>query len=260
MRRNGGKHLYSDLYPSFEEKHVLKPKQLDLVRDFPRETESLRYADYADYADGILFGCRVSAGGVISVSPGIVLHEGIFYRMTETARISYTHGEGMQYLKVRFSVVAPKEDILERRADIVLEDAPAAENETELARFRLKEGARLRSDYTGFDDLDTEFDTLCVLHSPCASRGGKTLLPFVTALFAEEALSCKPENPADTGFAMLCLQAERVNRAVLQSYLGRESAEPAEIYEALKEKLAGLRAGRRKERNEVRTFKRISVD
>ena len=249
--------MYSVPYPSFEEKHILKPKQLDLVRDFPREMESLRYVDYAD---GILFGCRVSADDAIVVSPGVVLHEGLFYRMTESARISYAPSEGTKYLKIRFSSRAPEEDILERRADIVVEDAPPDESEEELARFKLKEGARLRSDYTGFDDLDTEFDTLCVLHSPCAARGGKTLLPFVTTLFAQEALLCGPENPSDVGFAMLCLQSERVTCFVLKSFLDAESAEPLALYGALKKKLASIRAGKSKEQNVKHGPRKISVD
>jgi hypothetical protein len=228
---------YVDNYPDFAVKHTLKPRLLECVRDFPREMETLRYADYAD---GILFGCRVRANTAVTVSPGVILKGGVFYRMTAPVDIPYESGNDMQYLKVRFGGERGEDDISERSAEIVLEATPKGEIEMELARFRLKEGARLRSDYTGFDDLDTEFDTLCVLYSPCAAPGGGTLLPFVTSLFAEEALSRMPENPLDAGFAMLCLQGERVNPAVLRRYLGTDSADIHSLYTALSRKLASF--------------------
>jgi hypothetical protein len=232
---------YTDFYPSFIEKHTLKPRQLELVRDFPREMETLRYADYAD---GILFGCRVSAGKEITVSPGVVLREGFFFRMTSPVSVPYSPSEDIQYLKIRFAEeVLADEDISERNAKIVLDGELPGENETELARFNLKEGARLRSDYTGFNDLDTEFDTLCPVHSPCAAPFGETLLPFVTTLFAKEMLSRKPETREDVMFAYFCLGAERVSRDILQDYLCTESIKPSELYGALKEKLASIRTG-----------------
>jgi hypothetical protein len=251
---------YNDFRPNFIENHILKARQLECVRDFPREMESLRHADYAD---GILFGCRVSSdeNKAITISPGVILKAGVFYRLTVPASVPYGPSDETQYLKARFGLAdADEEDISKKSAEIALGVSPAIKGEIELARFKLKEGARLRSDYTGFDDLDTEFDTLCVLHSPCAAPGGNTLLPFVTRFFAEEALSHNPENPLDAFFAMFCLQSERVTGGVLRYYLGTSDTEPFGLYKALSVKLAALKGANVTNANPARTFRKILVD
>jgi hypothetical protein len=249
---------YQDAQPNFVEDHVLRSRQLECVRDFPREMASLRYEAYAD---GILFGCRVYADAAIVISAGVILRKGVFYRLTAPAAIPYGPLEETQYLKARFDPAdTVEEDILKKNAEIVLDIAPTAKDEIELARFVLKEGARLRSDYTGFDDLDTAYDTLCVLHAPCAAPGGQTLLPFVTALFAEEALFQNPENPVDIQFAMLCLQSERVHPAVLRRYLGAAHTDLFGLYTALSEKLTALKKAKREEVKAPRTLRKILVD
>jgi hypothetical protein len=261
--RKGGAKMefgkYTDFRPIFVEDDILRARQLECVRDFPREMEGLRYADYAD---GILFGCRVSAGATaVAISQGVILRNGVFYRLTAPAAVPYRPSEELQYLKLSFDHDgAAEKNIPEKTADIVLETSPPAEKETELARFNLKEGARLRSDYTGFDDLDTEFDTLCVLHSPCAAPGGTTLLPFVTALFAEEALSRNPENLVDVQFAMFCLQSERVNPAVLKHYLGAGDTDLFGLYKGLSKKLAAIKRGAITDVKTTRTLRKILVD
>jgi hypothetical protein len=180
--------------------------------------------------------------------------------MTKEARITYKQNDAVQYLKLRFSEKDSEEDVIGRAAEIILETCPVDKDEIELAGFKLKPGARLRDDYVNFDDLDTEFDTLWLTHTPCAGKGGNTLLPFITEFFAKEALSCRPENPLDIGFAFFCLQNSRVNPAVLQQYTGEESDDPHKLYLALAGKLADIRAGMREQAKEERRPRKILVD
>jgi hypothetical protein len=217
--------------------------------------------EYADHANGVLFGCRVSASGTIRVEPGVIVRDGVFYGMTEAFLLSFGPRDATQYVNVRFTEdKISNERIALRVAEIVLEESPAGEDGMELARFKLKEGARLRSDYVDFDDLDTEFDTLRPTRAPCAGRGGQTLLPFVTEFFAKEALSCRPQNPTDVGFAFLCLQESRVHPAVLQSYLDTKTENLRELYLGLRKRLAVIKSGRSAPAPAERRIRKILVD
>jgi hypothetical protein len=221
---------------------LLKAEHLDLLRDFPRELVAL---EYASFGDGVLFGCRVNAaGGELAVAPGAVLRAGVLYRLTGAFQIPYAPSDAFQYINLRFSDESQSADIVSHCAEIVLDSAPADENRMELGRFKLKEGARLRSDYVDFEDISTEYDTLNTVHVPCACRGGQTLLPFITEYFAKEALSYRPENPIDLQFAFLCLQTDRVNLPVLQGYLRSDDTDLRELYHALSRKLSDIRSGR----------------
>jgi hypothetical protein len=238
-------------------KHVLKAEQINLLRDFPREFAAL---EYAGYSDGILLGCRLAASDTICAAPGVILRRGVFYRMMKPFMLPYEPADALRYVNVRFTEDALSEDIVSRSAEIVLEDAPAGEDGMELARFKLKNGSRLRSDYTDFEDLDTEFDTLRLTHAPCAGKGGNTLHPFITEYFAKEALACRPENPLDIQFAFFCIQNSRVNLGVLRHYTGEESGDTHRLYLALRKKLADIRAGRSERPKAERQYRKISVD
>jgi hypothetical protein len=250
--------LFEDAYPEFISKHVLKAEQFLLLRDFPREIAAL---EYADFSDGVLFGCRAVAGEALTVRPGVVLYGGALYRMTKPFLLPYEPRDAATYVNILFSDEAvTEEDVTVRRSAISLCDSPAGAGGIELARFKLKSGARLRDDYTDFGDLDTEYDTLNPIYAPCASKGGKTLLPHVTEFFAKEALSFRPKDPADICFAMLCFAGDRVPLPLLQSYLETKSTDPHELYRSLQRKLAVIRSGRSAEAREERILRKIFVD
>jgi hypothetical protein len=231
-----------DEFPKFESGGVLTAEQLVLLRDFPREMEAARYAGYGN---GVLFGCHVTAAdNAINAAPGVILSDGCFYRLNEPFSLAYKSGDAMQYINAVFTDESPKAGIHARRAEIVLSEKPASDRQLELARFKLKSGARLRSDYTGFDDLITEFDTLNPVFCPQACEGGRTLRPYITKMFGKEALDCEPENPADMIFGMMCLQEDHINLSVLQAYLGRKNTDLRELYLALAERLAVIRSSR----------------
>jgi hypothetical protein len=237
---------------------LLKAEHLALLRDFPREIAAL---EYADFGDGVLFGCRISVeNDMLVVDPGIVLGAGILYRLNEPAKVSYAPCDAFRYINLHFANEPQNTDIVSHYAEITLDSAPAGETGMELGRFKLKTGAALRSEYVDFEDMDTEFDTLNRIYAPCACRGGQTLLPGITEFFAKEALSCRPENPIDLQFAFMCLQGDRVNLPVLQGYLQTAGDDPHELYLALTRKLAGIRSGRSEATQKERLARKILVD
>jgi len=102
-------------------------------------------------------------------------------------------------LKLRFLPQSESKDFILFKTDIFLDDTTELrEDEMEICRFKLKAGSRLRQDYVDFHDLNTEFDTLNILHVPYAGMDLPTIAPYVTRYFAKEAYPLTVGNPLTT--------------------------------------------------------------
>ncbi len=233
--------MFRNIYPLFNSKHVLKKEMLELLRDFPRDLFGIFYQDYSD---GILTGCRVRAQNLkLTIGPGILYHRQIPYLLTENYTLPCTATGRLTYLKVRFpdkAVSTGKEEYLAR---ILLDEkAPEDGYELELARFKLQEGARLRTEYVDFHDFCTEFDTVDRIHTPYASPGKNSIAPQITDMFREEMRKLPVQNPWDCAF---CLISPPVQTAIpyetICTYLnGRDGFEQKEytnetIYQRLRQ-------------------------
>ena len=150
--------MFQNIYPVFEPKRLLKKEMLENLRDFPRSLFGLQYQNYSD---GILYGCDITGTetGMILL-PGILCYKGVPYFLERPYPVSCKAEGKMAYVKVHFwdkTIGSGGEEYLSQI--IVDEQEPDAEQELELARFKLQAGARLRSDYVDFYDYETEFDT-----------------------------------------------------------------------------------------------------
>jgi hypothetical protein len=109
------------------------------------------------------------------------------------------------------------------RSELCLdEEITCTAGELELARFKLKEGARLRRDYQNFADLATEFNTLHVIHVPYAAEGASTLSPVIMKDYAQRMLRTGTDDPRDLIFAMMCLNEGIVARSVILHYISSQ--------------------------------------
>lgn len=89
--------------------------------------------------------------------PGILCYKGVPYFLERPYPVSCKAEGKMAYVKVHFwdkTIGSGGEEYLSQI--IVDEQEPDAEQELELARFKLQAGARLRSDYVDFYDYETE--------------------------------------------------------------------------------------------------------
>ncbi|MEK3788642.1 DNA and RNA helicase [Paenibacillus sp. FSL K6-1230] len=238
--------------PRFEKGRILKTEMLENLRDYPRRFLDIRYEEYSD---GIIAGMKVSVEhDHLIIGRGIVKHDGHLYLLEQAYELPYAAANGLSILKIRFHAQQAQHDFVTREAEIILtkgaEEAdgesgrsqsrdPVRElenvnfprnltsepgttsiaNEIELGRFKLKEGAALRSDYQDFADMATEFNTWSAIRAPYAAWEQPTLRPEITSCFATELLRCRSAEALDTSFALLCLNSERVQREALLQYL-----------------------------------------
>lgn len=243
--------------PRFEKGRILKTEMLESLRDYPRRFLDIRYEEYSD---GIIAGMKVSVEhDHLMIGRGIVKHDGYLYLLEQAYELPYAAANGLSILKVRFHAQQAQHDFVTREAEIILADGdegvdeevgrsqswdhgrvldhvniPSPQrpgrsmtlaNEIELGRFKLKEGAVLRSDYQDFADMATEFNTWSAIRAPYAAWQKSTLRPEITSCFATELLRCRSAETLDMSFALLCLNSERVQREALLQYLGSRSGE-----------------------------------
>jgi hypothetical protein len=210
--------MFTHRYPSFQKGRILKVGMLENLRDYPRSALELLYAAYSD---GVLAGAEVCAkDGRLIISSGIVKREGRLYLMTSPYSLAYDATGRETLLKLRFEPVVTDSDFVIGETEAVLEEGTTLRgNELELARFKLKEGARLRSGYQSFSDMATEYNTLNIVHGCYAGLGQPTLAPELLRYFSSELLKTGTSNPYDIAFAMQSLNAERVSREVILLYV-----------------------------------------
>lgn len=192
--------------PVFVHKNILKKDMLDELRDYPLQISRM-ILEGCD--DGVLKGTEITwEDNLLKVSPGLIWHGGNIYRMEETCSINCPPVDQLTYIKVRFITMDYEKDRMGGLGDVYMNEIPPENGEIELGRFRLQEGARLRTEYENFDDYQTEFDTVNRIHMPFIGAGGPGLWSGLLVEYAYELLKTGTDNIYDTCFAMQILGAE----------------------------------------------------
>lgn len=232
--------MFHNIFPVFEAKRLLKKEMLENLRDFPRGWFDLQYQGYSD---GILFGCELEGfEGGLRIMPGILYRQGVPYFLKKPFEVS-CQAEGRQaYLKARFlgkTLGAEQEEYL---SQVYLDERlPDSGCELELGRFKLQEGARLRTEYVDFYDYATEYDTMDRIHVPYASPGRHSIWPQLLKCFARELLRSPGQDACDSAFCLNCLQLEKsmpyeAVKAYLDLKLGQDGDYTnMQMYRALKD-------------------------
>ncbi len=211
--------MFQNTYPVFETKRLLKKEMLENLRDFPRILFQLQYQSYSD---GILTGCDIKGNETgLTVTPGIVLYRGIPYVMDKPQTVLAAADGKQVYVKIHFwdkTIGIGGEEYLSKL--LVDEQEPDAEQEIELARFRLQSGARLRSEYENFYDYETEFDTVNRIHAPYAAPKHTGIWPQICQCFARERMKYPITDVWDSAFCLSCLQlTEAMPYEAVSAYL-----------------------------------------
>ena len=238
-------------YPQFERLHILRTEALCSLRDrafnvFPLFMES--------FGDGIISGCRpLTTPTLITLTPGMILHNGFVYLIQEPMSLEYAPTENYMMMKLIFEPPLETENFTQRNVNLILTDnMDLAETEMEICRFKLKKGAILRTNYTDFLDRATEFDTVNVINVPYAAVGGNTLSPEILRAFATEARDFSLE-PMDFNFCLTALRGEVMNAEQISLYVEhRLKIELSErtnqiLYDNLSRILSEIKDGNRRE-------------
>lgn len=236
--------MFKNIYPLFERKRLLKKEMLENLRDYPRNIFQMLYQSYSD---GILSGCNIEVvDDSLMILPGIIYYKKIPYILEQDCKILYNPTGEWSYLKIKCLEKVPGVEYDEYLSQIYLDGiAPDTTCEMELARFKLQKGARLRNEYTGFGDFNTEFDTVNRIHVPYAAPDRSSICPEILKMYARELLQYSTENIWDYSFCINCIQSQNtVPYEVIATYLNiRTKHDKAdytndEIFNALKSILA----------------------
>jgi hypothetical protein len=210
--------LFLNVIPKFEKGRVLKKEMLENLRDYPRNFFDIYYKDYSD---GIISGTDVYiCEKTAIIKKGIVKHKGRIYMLEDEFEIPYYHTNKETLIKIKFD--DEKDDLDYCRFDsriIIDDDTKVKENEMELGRFKLREGAVLRSEYADFYDFSTEFNTINIINVEYAGRKKSTISPVVMNYFANIVFKNNSENMLDVFFAMQCVNNNTVERDIIQYYI-----------------------------------------
>ena len=201
--------MNGQVFPLFEQAHVLRTAMLTALRDYAYEYGQLIHEDYSD---GIVSGCTLTTTvDTITVKRGVIRYGGHLYLITEPLALPYYPTDQWTVFKLGFKDEAKKDGYIYREVEVALSDnLGITKQEMELCRFKLQAGAKLRMKYVDFADRNTEFDTLNIIYAPFAAHGVSSLSPNITRAFAREAIPYAMDS-VDTAF---CLQALNANSAM----------------------------------------------
>ena len=206
-------------YPLFAGGRILKKEALWDLRDYSYGGIQLYYMDYTD---GIVRGCNVRVeDNCLVVGKGILKYGDFLYLLREEARVLFAAENRTVALKAVFNVNEGNPDYLSYQVDFLLDqDVERGKNQIEVCRFHLREGSVLRDTYKDFADMNTEYDTVNLLHATVSGRGQGRLHPKILLKYAETLQRNGANGVEDMAFCYHILQQNgEVERTVVEAYL-----------------------------------------
>lgn len=213
--------MFQNNYPRFEKGVVLKATMLENMLLYQRNMLGILYDGYSE---GILAGVNLSIenGTTIVISPGIIKHKDMLYHMYEETRVAAKPAHDTQYLRIRFKKPEKKSDEVQLESEIILDEHPASvEDELELCRFVLNNGAVLRNSYRDLKDYSTLHDTVNIIETMYSAADRPTFSPDFLMEFGREMLKYRLTDINDVYFANECLKGEHIKREIIERYLSR---------------------------------------
>jgi len=214
----GGVKLFANIIPKFGKGRILKKEMLESMRDYPRDFDEIYYKDYSN---GIISGADICVcESTIIVNKGIIKHEGIIYMLDSEFEIPYYHTNKEVLIKIRFDGESSNNDFKIFNSKMLIDDnTEVAKNEIELGRFKLREGAILRSEYKDFYDFSTEYNTINIINVEYVGVKKSTINPRILNYFANTIMKSNPENMMDRIFIFECLKGRLIEREAILYYI-----------------------------------------
>ena len=240
------------IYPAFERGRIMKKELLWALRDYACSALQIKYLKYAN---GILSGCGIHPeGSTLRIAPGMIKCADFIFLITGEETVSYTPTGEYTSLKFRLKEKENLPDYTRYLTEFVLDESlERNSNEVELCRFKLKEGAVLRTEYKDFYDIQTEYDTVNLANATWSCAGQNTLSKDITDYFAQKVLECEKAKEQDIQFAYFLLQGqEAADYRILIDYIRRKTGESVrevkeisteEAFDKLVDILDGIRKG-----------------
>ena len=226
--------------PIFAKGMVLTDEMLESLKAYLTDWSRL---EYEGYSDGILSGCCVTvSGNMLNVGKGIVIYKKRLYLLSEETMLLAEPRDEWQRVILRMGSVCQTGEF--EFGELWIEITPETEgllNCLEVCRFRLQPGAVLRNQYTGFADMDTEYDTINELYAEWAGYGEATVSQRILHQFAMRMTEGVMANPLDAMFVMQIMSYgnQSLPRNVINTYLSArletayKNRTNREVYEGL---------------------------
>lgn len=213
--------MFKNIFPIFERGAILKKDMLDNIRDYPRVYLEILYKNYTN---GIITGCEIEADEEnIILKNGIIKYKNNLYFLDKILKEKYTSTNKKKYIRIKFEENLQKDGFIINEGRLCIEEnQDIADNEIEIGNFKLKNGAKLRTKYSDFFDLDTEFNTLNIIDIEYACENKSTLSPLIINMFADIILNKSlSENNIDIMFGFQILNNTYIRREVICAYISK---------------------------------------
>lgn len=221
--------MFHNNKPIFASGVVLKANMLEIASMYPRHMMDIMYSKYSD---GILSGVEISVEDrtTIRLSRGIIKLQGNIYYMEEDKFIKVQPNMDTQYLKIRVKEKEIQADMEKLETEYVIDTQMAEENEFEICRFVLNEGAILRTDYTDLRDYATMHNTINILETKYSAIGKPTLNPKLLLEYGRKIYGCNSNNVDDVVFATECIKEENIKRELIENYISKRLGDSKREY------------------------------
>ncbi|MDE7322752.1 MAG: hypothetical protein K2N73_08430 [Lachnospiraceae bacterium] len=252
--------------PIFSQGSLLSQDMLEALGEY-----ELRVSEnyFAGYTNGIISGAKVHVSqGVIYIGQGLVRYNGRLFFIPENTRVGVHPSNEWQSIRAVFSDMERTKTFENQEMKIELSTRLEHEGNTiEICRIRLQDGARLRCEYRGLADMDTEYDTVNLIDAQWSAYGKESINPEILREFVCEAWKCRLDNPLDISFVMELSgnDGRAVNRELIQHYLENRLEKKdrdytnREIYQGLCRILKLVKTGA-SQTTEVRKPRKLLVD
>lgn len=210
--------MFANVIPKFGRGRILKKEMLENMRDYPRNFNEIYFKGYSD---GIISGADICVcESTIIINKGIIKHGDTIYMLESEFEVPYYQTNKEVLIKIRFEDEEDNTDFKVFNSRIFMDDnTELKDNEMELGRFKLREGAVLRSEYKDFYDFSTEYNTVNVINVQYVGIKKSTISPMILNYFANIVMKNNPENVMDIVFAFECLNGGIVEREAILHYI-----------------------------------------
>lgn len=259
--------MFEKRYPVFLENEILKADMLTTLAD-----NMVEYMEqyFGDYSDGILSGLvlNINKSGKLELGKGLIKFKGNIYRLIAPVTLPLTADGNLKLIKLRFGELVKEEDFMVSDSECFFDtEEKLQDNEVELGRFTLKEGASLRQDYQNLKDFATIHNTINRIHVLYSDVNHSTISPDFTTYFGLNMLEYDIQDPWDVAFAMKCVSRKPVSKELICKYVNRKlrkrldvSCSNYDMYQALVMILEQSSHGSRGFRNSSSGGRKIIVD
>lgn len=253
--------------PVFKSGKILTREMLQALTDFAVSSGELLYQEYSD---GILCGCNITTTqNTITVNPGILIMKQAAYYITQPVSLPYSQTNEWMVFKIGLGEEAITENFITNELQVKLEPVDMLrENEIELCRFKLQSGAKLRTEYRDFSDLQTEYDTVQLIYAKWAAYKVSSVSPEILRIFLKQAVK---EELMDAFYVQFCmeisaLKQETLNNQAISLFLCQTLKQPyaelsnEEIYKGLKSALSQMKGNGISTRRRAASERKMIID